>query len=89
MNARFGWDVDDKDGAMREFPTSLPVNLEATGMKRPGCKPMDFTGRPMKGYVFVDPAGTDTEAALREWLQLALDFNSKAKSSKKSSTRRP
>ena len=30
-------------------------------MKEDGCHPMDFTGRPMKGYVFVTPNGFDTD----------------------------
>lgn len=52
-------------------------------LRRPGCRPMDFTGRPMKGYVFVSPEGMDTEEDLAYWVQLALDFNPKAKASKK------
>ena len=45
--------------------------------------PMDFTGRPMKGYVFVDPNGFDTDEDLEFWLQKCVDFNPLAKSSKK------
>lgn len=37
-------------------------------------RPMDFTGRPMKGYVYVAKQGTRTEAKLRDRLQAALDF---------------
>lgn len=48
-----------------------------------GCHPMDFTGRPMKGYVFVNPDGFDLDKDLEYWIQLCLDFNPKAKSSKK------
>lgn len=33
-------------------------------MKRPGCREMDFTKRPMKGFVFVEPEGTDTDSDL-------------------------
>ncbi len=47
------------------------------------CLPMDFTGRPMKGYVFITPNGFDLDADLEFWIQLALDFNPTAKSSKK------
>lgn len=50
---------------------------------REGCLPMDFTGRPMKGYVFVSPEGFDLEEDLAFWLQLCLDFNPLAKASKK------
>jgi hypothetical protein len=35
---------------------------------------MDFTGRPMKGYAFVAPAGTADEAALRTWVNRTLEF---------------
>ena len=48
-----------------------------------GCHPMDFTGRPMKGYVFVDPSGFDGDDDLSKWIKRCLDFNPHAKSSKK------
>ncbi|MET2984009.1 TfoX/Sxy family protein [Aureibaculum conchae] len=37
--------------------------------------PMDFTGRPMKGYIFVTPKGFDLESDLEYWIDKALDFN--------------
>lgn len=52
-------------------------------LERKGCREMDFTGRPMKGFVFVGPEGTKTSKDLQYWINLALDFNKKAKSSKK------
>ena len=52
-------------------------------IKKEGCHPMDFTGRPMKGYVFVSPEGFDLDKDLDYWIQLCLDFNPEAKSSKK------
>ncbi|SEK69950.1 TfoX N-terminal domain-containing protein [Aquimarina amphilecti] len=48
-----------------------------------GCYPMDFTGRAMKGYVFVTADGFDFDEDLEYWIQLCLDFNPMAKSSKK------
>ena len=48
-----------------------------------GAKQMDFTGRPMKGFIFIEPDGTDTEADLEKWIQRCLDYNPLAKSSKK------
>lgn len=54
---------------------------EVTEME--GCKPMDFTGKIMKGYVFVDEDALKTKKQLNFWIQLALDFNMKAKASKK------
>lgn len=47
-----------------------------------GCLPMDFTGRPMKGYIFVTPEGFDSEDDLSHYLDLCLDFNPLAKASR-------
>lgn len=52
-------------------------------LTKKGCTKMMFTGREMKGYVFVDPEGMDNEADLEYWVDKALEFNPKAKSSKK------
>ena len=43
----------------------------------------DFTGRKMKGFVFVEPEGTDLDEDLDRWVEMCLDFNPRAKSSKK------
>ena len=51
-------------------------------LKRKGCVPMDFTGRPMRGFVFINPEGLASATELETWLNLALEFNPKAKSSK-------
>ena len=52
-------------------------------IEKEGCKPMDFTGKIMKGYVFVDVDVLKTKKQLEYWVTLALDFNKIAKSSKK------
>jgi TfoX/Sxy family transcriptional regulator of competence genes len=52
-------------------------------LEKEGCQPMDFTGKIMKGYVFVDATAVNTKKQLDYWLQLALEYNAKAKSSKK------
>ena len=51
--------------------------------QKPGCTKMMFTGREMKGWVFVYAEGTDEDEQLLSWIDLALKFNPKAKSSKK------
>ena len=43
-------------------------------LRREHVRPMDFTGRPMQGYVFVDPEGTKTAAQLRFWLERSEKF---------------
>lgn len=47
------------------------------------CLPMDFTGRPMKGYIFVTPEGFDMDNNLLHWIRLCLSYNPFAKASKK------
>ena len=38
------------------------------------ARKMDFTGRPMKGFIFVDPEGWKTTRGLHKWLTLGLSF---------------
>ena len=49
-----------------------------------GCEPMDFSGKPMKGYVFIfNSYSLMTIQKLEYSVTLALEFNEKAKKSKK------
>jgi len=48
-------------------------------LTRKGCRPMDFTGRPMGGFVFVGLEGLESEKDLAFWLELALGYNPIAK----------
>ena len=57
-------------------------------MEKEGCKPMDFTGKIMKGYVFVDILALNTNKKLGYWMDLALDYNKIAKPSKKKKTKK-
>ena len=43
-------------------------------LSQPGARPMDFTGRPMKGYLYVEPAAFATAEALSSWLGHAIGF---------------
>ncbi|MGK7391405.1 MAG: TfoX/Sxy family protein [Candidatus Cyclobacteriaceae bacterium M2_1C_046] len=52
-------------------------------LRKTGSRPMDFTGRPMKGFIFVEPEGYDMDDDLDYWVNLCLEYNPKAKSSKK------
>ncbi len=38
------------------------------------ARPMDFTGRPMKGMIYVDEAGYETADALQAWVDRGLAF---------------
>lgn len=52
-------------------------------IKRPGCKTMDFTSRPMIGFVLIDDPGMKTQKEFDFWIGMALEFNSRAKSGKR------
>ena len=52
-------------------------------LKRKSCRPMDFTGRPMRGFVFVELEGIKSQKDLAFWLELALSYNPIAKKAAK------
>ncbi len=52
----------------------LGPELSEKAIKRANVRPCDFTGRPMKGMVMVDPPGYKTDAALKKWVQQAAEF---------------
>lgn len=41
----------------------------------PGCHEMDFTGKAMKGFIFVYPDGFDLDSDMDFWVAKALEFN--------------
>ncbi len=52
-------------------------------VERRGCRTMDFTARPMIGYILVDESGMKSNKDFDYWIDLALAFNPLAKASKK------
>ena len=52
-------------------------------MEKEGCMPMDFTGKVMKGFVFVDIDALNTKRKLAYWIEIALDYNKIARASRK------
>jgi len=52
-------------------------------LQKEGCKEMDFTGRSMNGYVFVEPEAIDREEELAHWVQLCLAYNPLARAARK------
>jgi len=50
-----------------------PKAYEAA-LARPHAKTMDFTGRPMKGLVYVEPAGFASPRDLKKWIERAMEF---------------
>ena len=43
-------------------------------LREPHARAMDFTGRPMKGFVFVSPQGLDSDADLERWVERGLGY---------------
>ena len=66
-----------------EMMCRINPELHDMAITKKGCRTMDFTKRPMKGYVMIDNAGMKTQKQFDYWISLCLDFNTKAKSSKK------
>jgi TfoX/Sxy family transcriptional regulator of competence genes len=52
-------------------------------LQKHGVHEMDFTGKPLKGYIFVEDTALDMDVDLAYWLDLCLAFNPKAKASSK------
>ena len=40
----------------------------------PHARPMDFTGRAMKGLVFIEPAALNSDESLKDWVDRGLRF---------------
>ena len=47
---------------------------EDEALEQPHARPMDFTGRPMTGFIFVAADGVATEEDVRPWVERALKF---------------
>jgi TfoX/Sxy family transcriptional regulator of competence genes len=61
--------IVDRDLMVRVGPEQYERALESKD-----ARPMDFTGRPMKGMVYVAAAGIPTRKALQSWITRALRF---------------
>ena len=66
-----------------EMMCRIDPEFHEAAIEMKGCRTMDFTKRPMKGYIMVDETGMKNKKDFSYWIKLSLEFNSKAKSSKK------
>jgi TfoX/Sxy family transcriptional regulator of competence genes len=78
----------------RSLMVRVGLEREAEALTQPHVRPMDFTGRPMRGYVFVDEEGCSSLEDVERWTALGMAFTStlpaKAKTSRTSkATKRP
>lgn len=46
----------------------------ANALQQRHVREMDFTGRSMKGYVYVEPPGFESDADLEHWVNTCLEF---------------
>ena len=68
-NGRMCCGVAGPDLVVRVVETEMPRALA-----RPHVRPMDLTGRPLRGFVFVSPSGCRTNQALQKWVAEGLRF---------------
>ena len=66
----------------------IDPGMHEAALKRRGAREMDLTGRPMKGFVFVSESALNSKEDLNIWIEMALEFNKKAKASKPRRTTR-
>lgn len=70
LNGNMLCGVDNKSRLMiRVGPEKYDSSLKL----KHACK-MDFTGKPMKGMLYIDPDGTKRKDSIKKWLDLASDF---------------
>jgi len=43
-------------------------------LKKPNAREMDFTGRPLKGFLYVSPEGFNTDKQLMNWLDIGIEY---------------
>jgi len=69
-----GIDIDKKSNQDRLMVRVGKLAYEDL-LQKADAKKMDFTGKPMRGFLFIDPEGFDDEADLDFWVERALEFN--------------
>jgi TfoX/Sxy family transcriptional regulator of competence genes len=81
VNGKMCVNVSGEDLMCRYDP-----ELELEVAERTGFQPMIMKGKQLRGYCYVSEEGYKSKANFEYWLKLCLDFNEKAKASKKKKT---
>jgi TfoX/Sxy family transcriptional regulator of competence genes len=71
-----------------ELMVKVGADEHDAALARPHTRPMDFTGRPMRGMVFVEPAGLRGKLALARWVEWGARVG-KAAAARPSKARKP
>ena len=66
-----------------ELMVRIAPENEAEYLQNEDCREMDETNHSMKGFLYVSPEGIDMDDDLDKWIKRCLEFNPRAKSSKK------
>ena len=63
-------------GLSRGGQLMVRVGPDATddALSRPHTRPLDMAGRPMKGWILVEPEGVKTKRQLRTWVNRGVQF---------------
>ena len=69
INEKMCIGVVKNDLMVRVLDEKLDEVLEMANVR-----PMDFTGRPMKGFIFVGPSGIQDKDSLRTYIDMAVEF---------------
>jgi TfoX/Sxy family transcriptional regulator of competence genes len=52
-------------------------------LKKPNAREMDFTGRPLKGYLYINAEGIKTVKQLSKWIDVGIEYALKSPAKKK------
>ena len=58
----------------KDLVVRVGADQHQSALARPGARPMDFTGKSMKGFVYAGPTGYRTQADLQRWIRRGLSF---------------
>ena len=57
-----------------ELMVRVGPEMYARSVREPHARAMDFTGHPMKGFVFVSPPGLESDTALERWVETGVAY---------------
>jgi TfoX/Sxy family transcriptional regulator of competence genes len=57
-----------------ELMVRVGPEAHAAALREPHARPMDFTKRPMRGFVFVREEGLEDDAELARWIERGVRF---------------
>ena len=66
-----------------ELMCRIDPDAQSEALKHSGVRLMDFTGKPMRGFIFVKENALKKHEELNYWIRLALGFNKRSKATRK------